>query len=395
MTAPERQVDLVFDPFDPDFKEDPYPYYRRLREEAPAFWSEKFNMRVLTRYADVQAATRDWRTYTSTVALDLDESSAAGFGRMDFVGFDPPRHDVFRNMLKHPFMPRAVSELEPLIRSRTEALLAGVEPGRPVDMGEQLAHPLPLFVIAHLLGVPESELGYLSPRLIAWIDRPSPDAMVDESSIRAATESAEFLASIAKKRRDDPGNDILTVVSRSRVDGAPFTDHDLGSLAFFLFVAGVDTTTSLILNALYWLERFPEQRRLLAQDPSLIPGAVEEILRYDAPLQHFLRVTTKDVELHGELVPAGTRVMLTYGAANRDEAAFERADEFDVRRPKNRHFAFGEGRHHCLGADLARLEARIALESILVRLPDWQVVGPNVRLRKENQRGFRTLTIAA
>lgn len=394
MTLSEPPVDLVFDPFAPDFKENPYPFYRRLREEAPAFWSEKFNMRVLTRYADVQAAARDWRTYTSSVALDLDESSAAGFQRMDFVAFDPPRHDAIRNMLKHPFLPRAVSALESLIRARTEDLLATITPGDTVDIGERLAHPLPLFVIAHLLGVPEADLAYLSPRLVAWIDRPSPDAMIEESSVRAARETSEYLASVADRRRLDPGDDLLTVVRRSEIDGEPFTDHDLGSLAFFLFVAGVDSTTSLILNALYWLDRFPEQRRLLADDPSLMAAAVEEALRYDAPIQHMLRVTTRDVELHGELIPAGTRVMLTYGAANHDEAVFERAEDFDIRRPRKRHFAFGEGIHHCLGADLARAEARIALEEIFARLPDWRVVGPNVRLRKENQRGFRTLTIA-
>ncbi|HSN10787.1 MAG TPA: cytochrome P450 [Propionibacteriaceae bacterium] len=394
MTLSEPSVDLVFDPFDPAFKENPYPFYRRLREEAPAFWSEKYNMRVLTRYADVQAAARDWRTFTSSVALDLDESSAAGFQRMDFVAFDPPRHDAIRNMLKHPFLPRAVTSLEPLIRDRTIALLSSIAPGETVDIGERLAHPLPLYVIGHLLGVPEADLAYLSPRLVAWIDRPSPDAMIEESSIRAARETSEYLVSVADRRRLDPGDDLLTVVRRSDVDGEPFSDHDLGSLAFFLFVAGVDSTTSLILNALFWLDRFPEQRRLLAEDPSLMAAAVEEALRYDAPIQHMLRVATRDVELHGTQVPAGTRVMLTYGAANHDDAVFERAEEFDIGRPRRRHFAFGEGIHHCLGADLARSEARIALEEIFARLPNWRVVGPNVRLRKENQRGFRTLTIA-
>lgn len=386
-------VPLVFDPFDAAFKEDPYPYYRRLREEAPLFWSEKFDMRVLTRYADVQAAGRDWRTYTSTVALDLDQSSAAGFGRMDFVGFDPPRHDAFRNMLKHPFLPKAVSGLEGLIRDRTRALLEPIGPGDTVDMGEVLAHPLPLYVVAHLLGVPESDLGYLSPRLVAWIDRPSPDGMVEETSIRAAAETAEYLAATARRRRESPGDDLLTVVSRSDVDGEPFSDRDLGALAFFMFVAGVDTTTSLVLNALYWLDRFPDQRRRLAEDRSLVPAAVEEVLRYDAPLQHFLRVTTADAEIRGEQLRAGTRVMLVYGSANRDEAIFERADEFDIGRPRRRHFAFGEGIHHCMGADLARAEARIVLEEILARFPDWSVVGPNTRLRKENQRGFRMLTV--
>ena len=394
MTLSEPSVDLVFDPFDPAFKENPYPFYRRLREEAPAFWSEKYNMRVLTRYADVQAAARDWRTFTSSVALDLDESSAAGFQRMDFVAFDPPRHDAIRNMLKHPFLPRAVTSLEPLIRDRTIALLSSIAPGETVDIGERLAHPLPLYVIGHLLGVPEADLAYLSPRLVAWIDRPSPDAMIEESSIRAARETSEYLVSVADRRRLDPGDDLLTVVRRSDVDGEPFSDHDLGSLAFFLFVAGVDSTTSLILNALFWLDRFPEQRRLLAEDPSLMAAAVEEALRYDAPIQHMLRVATRDIELHGTQVPAGTRVMLTYGAANHDDAVFERAEEFDIGRPRRRHFAFGEGIHHCLGADLARSEARIALEEIFARLPNWRVVGPNVRLRKENQRGFRTLTIA-
>lgn len=395
MNPSTHAVPLAFDPFNPAFKDDPYPFYRRLREEAPVFWSEKFQMWVLTRYADVQAAARDWRDYTSSVALDLDQSSAAGFGRMDFVAFDPPRHDVFRKMLKRPFLPKAVAALEPLIRARTRDLLSTIRPGDTVDMGERLAHPLPLFVIGRLLGIPEDALGYVSSRLVAWIDRPSPDGMIEETAIRAARETAEFLSAIAHDRRSHPADDLLTLVSRSDVDGEPFTDQDLGALAFFLFVAGVDSTTSLLLNALYWLDRFPEQRALLASDRGLIPAAVEEVLRFDAPLQHFLRVTTSDVEVRGERIGAGTRVMLVYGSANRDDAVFERPDAFDVLRPRKRHFAFGEGIHHCLGADLARAEVRIALEEMFERLPDWMVVGPNVRLRKENQRGFRVLTVSA
>jgi cytochrome P450 len=390
--ARSRNARLDFDPYDAELREDPYPSYKRLRDEAPVFWSERFNMRVLTRYADVQAAGRDWKTYSSSQGLDLDKSSNE-FLQMDFVGQDPPRHETMRSLVRPPFMPKSVGPLEPIIRTFAQELLDQLQPGVPFDFVARFAHPLPLFVVAHILGIPKDDLGDLSPLLLGFLWRSADQELIPTESIRAAGKIREYFAAIASRRRKAAGDDLLSTISRAEIDGRPFTNEELGGLCLFLFVAGVDTTATLITNTLFLLEQHPAQRQLVADDHALIPAAIEESLRYEAPLQHFLRVSTRDAEWHGEHVAAGTRFMLVYGSANRDERQFENPDAFDVRRPRKRHFSFGEGIHFCLGADLARLEARVALELILGETPNYRVVGPNERIIKENQRGFRVLTV--
>lgn len=383
---------LDFDPYDPEWREDPYPSYRRLRDEAPAFWSARFDMRVLTRYADVQTAGRDWSTYTSSKGLDLDKSSNE-FLRMDFVGHDPPLHEAMRSLVKQPFMPKSVAPLGPIIRARAQELLDQLEPAAPFDFVARFAHPLPLFVVAHILGIPTEDLEALSPLLLGFLSRSPDEERLPQASIHSAQQVREYFSTIASRRRNAPRDDLLSTIARAEIGGRAFTNEEIGGLCLFLFVAGVDTTATLITNTVSLLDDNRDQRQLLIDERALIPAAIEESLRYEAPLQHFLRVSTRAVDWYGQRVPAGTRFMLVYGSANRDERQFDDADVFDVRRPRRRHFSFGEGIHFCLGADLARLEARIALDLILEAMPNYHVVGPNQRIIKENQRGFRVLTV--
>jgi cytochrome P450 len=388
------QVRLAFDPFASDWIEDPYPFYKRLRDEAPAFWSEEHQLHAITRFEDVQAAARNWETYTSTVVLDLDGSSIEGFKQSDFIGFDPPRHSRHRNLVKAPFAPKAVSAMAPVIRQRVQELLDRIPSGTPVDFAEQFAFPLPLNIIAReVLGLPHADLEYLGSRLITFLDRSTNGGKIDQHSIRAADELRVYLTAVAADRRATGTGDVLATIASAEPDGRPLTDDEIGAFCLFLFNAGVDTTGTLITNTMYWLQQFPDQRKLVTDDPSLIPATIEESLRYDAPIQTLLRVTTKDVKLHGHHLAPGTRVSLVYGSANRDERRFENPDVFDILRPKQRHVAFGEGIHHCLGAELARVEARIALEAIFEQMPNWEIVGPVERIPKENQRGFRVLTL--
>ena len=388
----QADVRLDFDPYDPEWIEDPYPFYRRLRDEEPAFWSEKFDMRVLTRYDDVQAASRDWQTYTSTQGLDLDATSDEFLG-MDFIGDDPPRHDVIRNMVRQPFSSGAIKTLEPRIRTLAQQLLDQVEPGTPVNFQQQFAQALTTSIIGHILGIPSADFAQLTEWIVAFLARTPGELTISEHSIHAAQELRDYLTKVALERRMAPTGDLISTIAGMEVDGNRLTDEQIGALCFFLFNAGVDTTATLITNTLYWLQEHPDQRQLVVEDPTRIPAAVEECLRYDAPLQHLLRVTTNDIELHGEDAPSGTRVMLVFGAANRDERVFENAERFDILRQRKRHFAFGEGVHFCLGAHLARLETRIALELIMEQIPDYQIVSPLQRIIKENQRGFSVLTL--
>jgi cytochrome P450 len=383
---------LDFDPYAPDFIEDPYPFYRRLRDEAPFFWSEKFNMRVLTRFADIQTAVRDWKTYTSTQGLDLDGTSDEFLG-MDFLGNDPPHHGVMRNLVKVPFQPAAINALEADVRARAERLLDEVPLDQPFDLPRGFAHRLPISTIAGILGLPEEDLDILSAGIFSFLDRTPGELSISEQSMKDAQTVRDYLAEAARQRREKPRDDLLSKIALARVDDKPFSDEELAGLCFFLFNAGVDTTTSLITTTLYCLHEYPDQRDLVIRDPSLLPATLEESLRYDAPLTHFLRVTTHDVELYRETIQAGTRVMLVYAAGNRDDRRWEDPDRFDITREKKRHLAFGEGVHFCLGAPLARLEARIGLELILEKMPEYRITSPVEHIIKENQHGFRTLTI--
>lgn len=349
---------------------DPWTSYALLRETDPVhdagdFW-------VLSRFADVYDAARDTATFSSARGLTLTDGEAELDLVRDFqpmVMLDPPDHTEFRRMVGRGFTPRQVEHLEPLVRDFVRARVEVLAEQGSSDVVHELLKPLPSLVVAHYLGVPDED----RPRFDVWTDaivaatsRGNPLAGAD-----AAAEMFGYFAHLIEQRRAAPGDDTISQLCRAGDDVSVL--RMLG-FAFTMVAGGNDTTTGLLGVTLQLLTDHPEQRRLLLDDPALVPDAVEEFLRLSSPVQGLARTTTREVEIDGRRVPAGARVLLLYAAANRDPREFgDDADELEVTRAPRRILTFGHGAHHCLGAAAARLAARVVLEELLTRVPQFTV----------------------
>jgi cytochrome P450 len=376
-----------YDPYSAAFKADPWPVYRWLRDEHPVYRNEKWGFCALSRFEDVRAATRDHQTYLSFEGIDIDDTakdmSAPGF----LPDIDNPRHDQLRRIVQRTFLPRAIARLEDDVRRVVTGLVDRFADAGTADLAQDLSWPIPYAVFFDVLGLPES--GSDRADLIRWShglkDRDDDDPRLTPVAFDALHNTKDYLAEALMDRRRSPRGDLLSTLVTAAVEdhagtafAPPVIDRhsEVTGLAFVLFMAGVESTAALLSTCFRELAAHPDQRRALVEDPSRIPAAVEESLRYDAPLQVAGRTTTRDVELHGTTIPAGQRVFLVYGSANRDERQYDDPDRFDVFREQKRHMSFSEGLHGCLGAPLARLEARIALEVALPRLGDYEISGP-------------------
>lgn len=387
---------LVFDPYAYEVHEDPYPVYARLRDEAPAYRNDALGFWALSRHADVLAAFKDWQTFSSRhgVSLDVDAFHQNAETTMSFLAMDPPRHDRLRALVSRGFTPRRVQALEPRIRAMSIAHLDAFLERGECDAIRDFAGKLPMDVISELLGVPEADRA----RLRTWADlvvhreegvRSLPPAAA-ESALRMLHYFTEMLADRKKRPRDDLTGALLA----AEIDGDRLSDREIIGFLFLMIVAGNETTTKLLGNALYWLWRHPAQRDLLRRDPTLVPRWVEETLRYDNSTQALARLLDRDVELHGEKLRAGERVVLLIGSANRDERAFPDPDRFDLLRDTRASLSFGQGTHFCLGASLARLEAAVALEELWKRMPGYEIEPEGlVRVHSVNVRGFAALPL--
>jgi len=380
----------LYDPFSWELHEDPYPTYRILRDEHPAYFNDDRRLWVLSRHADVRAALHDAETYSSAQGVTLEDAQAFIGGVV--ITTDPPRHTQLRSLLSRAFTPRRVDALAPAVAETCRRMLDGVSRGDGFDIQAVLGKPLPTMVIGELLGVPRRDRNLLLGWSDALLHREPGSEGYTEAGAAAAAALYEYFVGLVEERHTAPGDDLVSALLVAEIDGERLTDHEIHAFGFLLFVAGNETTTSLIGNAAYYLAHHPDQRALLRHDPDLVPGALEELLRYDAPTQCLRRTLTRDVELHGRTMHEGEMVNLLFGSANRDERAFDDPDRFDVRRAPQGHLAFGHGAHFCLGAALARMEARIALGEMLERLSDWGIVDPPpVRIHSGNQRGFTSL----
>ena len=386
--------DLEYDPL--ELEADPYPLYRRLRDEAPVyagrtnggeFWA-------LSRFADVQAGARDWATFSSAEGNDLDDTGLLFAPAGELSSADPPAHTRLRDAVRKEFGARAVrTNLEHTVRSTARELIGGLVEARTVDFARDLAYPLPAAVIAGWLGFPEADRPELARWHAAMLERIPGRVGLTEAGLRASQEMRDYVSAAIVARRAHACDDLLGVLVRAEAAGDLSEVEVLGSV-LLLFVAGISTTSALIASALLHLHRFADQRRLLRRSPELIPQAVEELLRFDAPFQWFTRVATRDVRVHGTAIPAGGRVVLVWAAANRDERRWADADELVITRASERHLAFGEGIHHCLGAPLARMEARIALEELMPRLIDYELEGTVARRFTPSERTIVRLPAA-
>jgi cytochrome P450 len=379
---------MEYDPFSPEFQADPFPVYRWMREEAPVFYSERWNWWALSRFEDVRAAARDPETFLSYEGIDIDDTAKDQSGPGFLPDVDNPRHDQVRRVVQPHFLPRQIARKEEEIRQVVRRLLAGWQDRGAVDLAQELAWPLPNEVFFTVLGLPSAQEEGRA-QLDRWVhelkDRRPGDQRLTPVA-KAATEGIQrYFIDLLEDRRRSPREDVVSQLVRAEIDGVPFADEHLTpaseilGLMMVLFLGGVESTAGLVGSLFKNLAENPDQRALLRSDPSLATAAVEETIRHSSPLQLVGRTTSRDVTLHGVTIPAGGRVVLVYGAANRDDRQFADPDAFDITRGKPRHMGFGEGRHGCLGAPLARLEATVALEEALPLLGDYTLAGPPVR----------------
>ena len=392
--ATRRQAPLEFDPYSYEVHEDPYPFYARLRAEAPVYRNEKLGFWALSRHADVLAAFRDWQHFSSRhgVSLDLDAFHDRADTTMSFLAMDPPRHDRLRALVSRGFTPRRVTALEPHVRALSRHYLEGFAERGSCDFIGDFAGKLPMDVISEMLGVPPEDRATLRE----WADlvvhrEPGVDGL-PPAAAQSALRMLHYFSEMLADRRRQPRDDLTGALITAELDGDRLTDHEIIGFLFLMVVAGNETTTKLLGNAMYWLWRHPGQRDRLRDDPSLLPRWVEETLRYDNSTQALARLAICDVELHDRKIPAGDRVVLLVGSANRDERSFAEPDRYDLLRDTSASLSFGQGIHFCLGASLARLEARVSLEEVWKRIPDYEIdVAGAARVHSVNVRGFAAL----
>jgi cytochrome P450 len=365
---------LDFDPFDPRFFADPYPSYRRMREEQPVYRREIPKPRVwphywmLSRAADVDAALLDWQTFSSArgTLIDTDISLIPP----NIFNMDPPRHDELRAVLARMLTPARVASLEPRVRECARELLAALPRSGGFDAATQYAQAIPTLTMCELMDLPRGE----RERFLKWnMDTLAGADFTSEAALRAYAAMDAYWKGVVAERRRLRGGDLISQLLHQPVAGEPLSDAEIGGFCSLLHDAAQNTTMNTISNAIISLARFPDQRRKLVREPARWPRALEELLRYESPVQGLARTTTRDVELHGVTIPAGDQVLVLYGSANHDEAVFPGPDVLDLDREVRSHWTFGRGIHHCLGNAVARLEVRVALEVLLEAHPDFAV----------------------
>lgn len=377
-----RVIKSGYDPLDPAVLDDPYPAYRALREHDPVHHHADPEFWALSRFQDVWEAVRDPELFSSAAGLTFwpDEIARLGLAPT-IVMLDPPRHTELRRLIGQAFSPRRVSLLEDAIRefvvARIQHMAHRAADGAPVDLHRDFSSPIPTFVLATLLGVPESDRARFDTwvrALVAFQD----DGFALAGGMTGKEAVAEmfgyFSDVIARRRAAEPADDLIGALVAAEINGERLTDWDILGFCFVMVAGGNDTTGNLISHGVMLLDGDHAQRELLIADRSLIPSALLEFLRLEGSVQGLARTTTRPVRLHGVEIPADVKVMLLYGSANRDEREFgDTAAELDVRRTIRRHLGFAHGPHFCIGSHLARLQARIALEELLARQPQLGV----------------------
>jgi cytochrome P450 len=380
----------IYDPFSVTTEEDPYPTYRLLRDQHPVYRNDERDLWIISRFEDVQAAARDWKTFSSAGATGLDDVTKV-IGTGDFLDSDPPHHDRLRNLVRRRFMPSRVSALEPTIRSQAQRLIDAFSgSGGTTDLATEFAWKLPVAVMSDILGVPRADQQVLTQWIISFLVREKGNPAVPSRALAATEAIKAYFTSLYEEHKGRHGDAILYDLAAAEAAGEVHREEVAGMCLLFA-VAGTETTAGLLATSLMLLARHPDQRAHLVKDSTGLPTAIEELLRYDAPVQLMGRVATRDVDVRGVTIPSDGHVVLLFGSANRDERRFPEPDRLDVTRKPKRHLAFGEGIHFCLGAPVARLEARIALEELLARAPNFEIAGEPVRLPTHGERGFVSL----
>jgi cytochrome P450 len=387
--------ELKYSPFSKAIFDDPYPVYRRLRDEAPVYRDPDDRWWVLSRFDDVAGALRDWETFSSKLGPAPENPDNDG-RKYSVISMDPPRHDRIRGVLKGFFTPKAVAAMEDALQAVVHHHLDRLEPETTIDAMEAFAFSVPTDVIGDLLGVPPADREQVRVWWEAFLTRHEGEVAMPPSAIDANRKISSYIGDLIDKRRTEPGDDLISIVLNSTFDDPEsgseraLTPHEVLMFANLLSAAGSETTQKLISNGLVALYEYPDQWQRIVNDRSLIPAAVNEALRYDTPSHWVARTLTRPVELHGVTMEAGDWVLLLLGSANRDERRYDDPDRFLINRPRGTDVYFGWGIHICLGQWLARREAQLVFEYIAKRFPKY-TVGARERVLTATVRGYTSV----
>ncbi len=379
----------------------PHQWFELLRREAPVYWHDEPDdgpgFWVLSKYDDLRYASKNpeifssWAGGTNIPTLDDEE-----LGRMQaiMINMDPPQHRQFRQIVNKAFTPRMVNNLIPSVEALAQRILDDVVEKGECEFVDEVASQMPMEVICEMMGIPQEDRRRIYDLSNCMIGFDDPDFQSSQEDAQiASAEIFMYAGKVAERARRKPGDDLATALLAAEVDGQKLTEFEFNSFFMLLAIAGNETTRTVTVNGLLQLIQNPEQMRRLRNNPSLLESAVEEMLRYAPPVNHFRRTALEDVELRGEKIRAGDKVTLWYPSANRDEDVFDEPNVFDITREPNPHLAFGIGEHYCLGANLARMELRIIFGEILKRLEDVELAGPVRRLRSNFINGVKEMKI--
>ena len=398
MTATESQPELYYDPYDFEIDADPYPIWRRLRDEQPLYYNEKYDFYAVSRFDDVEKGLVDWKTYSSAKGSLLELIKAdIEMPPGTFIFEDPPGHDLHRGLLSRVFTPRKMNAIEPKVREFCARSLDPLVGSGGFDFIADLGAQMPMRTIGMLLGIPEADQEAIRDQIDDGL-RLDEGGMPDIENFDTTTQASVF-ADYIEWRAENPSDDLMTELLQAEFTDERGTERKLTREEILNYVnliaaAGNETTTRLIGWTGKVLAEHPDQRQLLVDQPDLIPNAIEELLRYEAPSPVQARLVTQDVEHQGQVVPKGSAILLLNGSGNRDDRHFPDGDSFDVTRKIDHHLSFGYGIHFCLGAALARLEGRVALDEVLKRFPTWDVDWDNAKqARTSTVRGWESLPV--
>ena len=393
---------VEFDPFSTEFFTDPTELYRQMRNEAPVYFNEEYGFYALFLYDDVCTAHKDWPTFTSTHGVDLSmltkDPKLIDLYR-SMIMMDPPEHDRMRALVSRVFTPRAVAALEPMVREVIVSFLEPFDDADHFDLVKDFTGPFPVEVICRMLGVPEGERQNLRHLLDVMLHREPGEMDPTPEGAAAGSEFGAYFWTLTGAKRADPGDDMIGRLIQAEVDRGDgqmtsLTDEEIAGFTALLGGAGAETVTKLVGNAGVLFHRNPDQWRKVLDNPGLIPGAVEETLRYYPPSQYQGRFCTQDIELSGGPVKAGFPTLLVSGSACRDERFYDDPDAFNIERPASLAIGFGYGIHSCLGAALARMESRIAIEELAKRWPSYEVDEANcTRVTMSNVAGYASVPV--
>ncbi|OMC13023.1 cytochrome [Mycolicibacter heraklionensis] len=394
------QAELVFDPFSEEYFEYPFDIYRRMREEAPLYYNADEDFYALTRHEDVAAALKDYETYSSTRGCDLAMVRAGSAPQQMIIFMDPPDHRHMRSLLNKAFTPRAIQAQRDTVIEQVDRFLGAVDPDG-FDVVQDFSGPFPVEVITRMAGVPDEYRQQVRHWIDTSLQREPGQIETSEAGIQAAIETATYYYGLIQERRADPQDDMISRLIAAEMPGDDgqmrrLDDIEITGFATLLGAAGAETVTKLIGNAAVIFARQPDQWQKLLDDRSKIPAAVEELLRYEGPVQYNVRYTLKEAQVAGGTIPAGKPVFLIGASANRDPEAFTDPDIFDIDRDQTQaqHLGLGYGIHSCLGAALARMESAIALERLLDFMPRYEVDWAGLqRVQMQNVAGWRNVPV--